>query len=145
MPHFELTRYPTDNIISRLYILGFLPPEFLSEKPTEVPSNSPEERILEICSLSVACLTSNNSSLYFCVNHTVSNSGLNSTSRFISPSVNKTISFFKNITTYYKSRFFSNLLASLSLPLGVIFPFFYFLLQHACFSFSSSWSNLPVF
>ena len=95
MPRFELTRYPTDNIISRLYILGFLPPELLSEKPTEVPSNSPEERILEICSLTVACLTSNYSSICFCVNHTVSNSGLNSTSRFISPSVNKTISFFK--------------------------------------------------
>ena len=76
MPRFELTRYPTDNIISRLYILGFLPPELLSEKPTEVPSNSPEERILEICSLTVACLTSNNSSICFCVNHTVSNSVL---------------------------------------------------------------------
>ena len=44
----------------RLYILGFLPPELLLEKPTEVSSNSPEERILEICSLTVACLTSNN-------------------------------------------------------------------------------------
>ena len=32
MPRFELTRYPTDNIISRLYILGFLPPKLLSEK-----------------------------------------------------------------------------------------------------------------
>ena len=40
--------------MSRLYILGFQPPELLSEKPTEVPSNSPEERILEICSLTVA-------------------------------------------------------------------------------------------
>ena len=43
---------------SPLYL--FLPPELLSEKPTEVPSNSPEERILEIGSLTVACLTSNN-------------------------------------------------------------------------------------
>ena len=43
---------------SPLYL--FLPPELLSEKPTEVPANSPEERILEICSLTVACLTSNN-------------------------------------------------------------------------------------
>ena len=43
---------------SPLYL--FLPPELLSEKPTEVPSNSPEERILKIGSLTVACLTSNN-------------------------------------------------------------------------------------
>ena len=46
--------------MSRLYILGFQPPELLSEKTTEVPSNSPEERLLEICSLTVARLTSNN-------------------------------------------------------------------------------------
>ena len=39
---------------------GFLPTELLSEKPTEVSSNSPEARILVICSLTVACLTSNN-------------------------------------------------------------------------------------
>ena len=51
--------------------------------------------------LSSATCNFYNSSICFCVNHTVSNSGLNSTSRFISPSVNKTISFFKNITTYY--------------------------------------------
>lgn len=57
---FELTRYHTESIMLRLYILGFLPPELLLEKPTEVSSNSPEERILEICSLTVACLTSNN-------------------------------------------------------------------------------------
>ena len=40
MPLLELTLYPTDKIISRLYIFGFLPPELLSEKPTEVLSNS---------------------------------------------------------------------------------------------------------
>ena len=34
----------------------------LSEKPTEVSSSSPEARIFEICSLTVACLTSNNTS-----------------------------------------------------------------------------------
>ena len=50
----------TESIMLRLYILGFLPPELLLEKPTEVSSNSPEERILEICSLTVARLTSNN-------------------------------------------------------------------------------------
>ena len=95
MPRFELTRYPTDNTISRLYILGFLPPELLSEKPIEDSSNSPDDIILLICSHNVACFTSNNSHICFCVSHTVSNSGLNSTSRFISPSANKTISFFK--------------------------------------------------
>ena len=98
MPRFELTRYPTDNIISRLYILGFRPPELLSEKPIEVSSNSPDDIILLICSLNVACFTSNNSPICFCVSQTVSNSGLSSTSIFISPSVNKTISFFKKIT-----------------------------------------------
>ena len=72
MPRFELTRYPTDNIISRLYILGFRPPELLSEKPIEVSSNSPDDIILLICSLNVACFTSNNSHICFCVSQTVS-------------------------------------------------------------------------
>ena len=42
--------------------MGFRPPVLLSEKPTEVSSSSPEARIFEICSLTVACLTSNNTS-----------------------------------------------------------------------------------
>ena len=45
----------------------FLPFEFLSEKPTEVPFNSPEVRIFLMCSLTVACLPSNNTSICFCV------------------------------------------------------------------------------
>ena len=36
MPRFEFTRYPTERIISKLYILGFLPPVLLSENPPEV-------------------------------------------------------------------------------------------------------------
>ena len=61
----------------------FLPPELLSEKPIEVSSNFPDDIILLICSLNVACFTPNNSFICFCVSQTVSNSGLNSTSRFM--------------------------------------------------------------
>ena len=43
------------------------------------------------------------------------------------------------------STLYSYLLASSSLPLGVIFLFFHSLLLPACFLFSSSWSNLSGF
>ena len=49
--------HPTERIISKLYILGFLPPVLLSENPTEVSSSSPEDKIFDMCSLIVACLT----------------------------------------------------------------------------------------
>ena len=63
MPRFELTRYPSDSIMSRLYILVFRPPELLSEKPIEDSSNSPEmqplyfsqlQRHLTVCTQSYA-------------------------------------------------------------------------------------------
>ena len=84
----------TERIISRLYTRGFRPPVLLSEIPIEVSSNSLTSRILLICSLTVAWLTSNKTSICFCVSQTVSLSGSNWTSILISPSVNKTNEFF---------------------------------------------------
>lgn len=97
IPRFEFTRYHTERIISKLYILGFLPPVLLSENPTEVSSSSLEDKIFDICSLIVACLTSKRISICFCVNQTISCYGLIWTSIFTSPSVNKTNSFFISI------------------------------------------------
>lgn len=65
----ELHSAETQDISFSLYpdlkILGFLPPVLLSEKPTEISANSPEASILEICLLTVACLTLNNTSICF--------------------------------------------------------------------------------